>query len=62
MDIEVRPIAASRIGERDLSPQSFGTVFCDHMLVAEYRDGVWTDARIELYGRRLPTATSPRLC
>ena len=50
MDIEVRRIAASRIGERDLSPQSFGTVFCDHMLVAGCRDGHWTDPRIEPYG------------
>jgi branched-chain amino acid aminotransferase len=50
MDIEVRRIAESRIGERDLSPQSFGTVFCDHMLVAECRDGRWTDPRIEPYG------------
>ena len=50
MDIEVRRIAASRIGERELSPQSFGTVFCDHMLVAECRDGHWTDPRIEPYG------------
>ena len=50
MDIEVRPIAASRIGGRDLSPKSFGTVFCDHMLVAECQEGEWTDARIEPYG------------
>jgi len=50
MDIEVRRIAESRIGERDLSPQSFGTVFCDHMLVAECRDGRWMDPRIEPYG------------
>jgi branched-chain amino acid aminotransferase len=50
MNIEVRRIAESRIGERDLSPQSFGTVFCDHMLVAECRDGRWTDPRIEPYG------------
>jgi branched-chain amino acid aminotransferase len=50
MEIEVRRIAGSRIGERDLSPQSFGTVFCDHMLVTECRDGEWTDARIEPYG------------
>jgi branched-chain amino acid aminotransferase len=48
--IEVRRIAESRIAERDLSPQSFGTVFCDHMLVAECRDGEWTNARIEPYG------------
>jgi branched-chain amino acid aminotransferase len=50
MDIEVRRIAESRISQRDLSPQSFGTVFCDHMLVAEWRDGEWTDPRIEPYG------------
>jgi branched-chain amino acid aminotransferase len=50
MDIEVRRIAKSRIDERDLSAQSFGTVFCDHMLVAECQDGEWTDARIEPYG------------
>lgn len=50
MDLEVRRIAESRIGERNLSPQSFGTVFCDHMLVADWRDGEWTDARIEPYG------------
>lgn len=50
MDIDVRRIAESRIGERDLSPQSFGTVFCDHMLVADCRDGEWTEPRIEPYG------------
>jgi len=50
MDIEISRIAESRIAERNLSPQSFGTVFCDHMLVAECRDGEWTDARIEPYG------------
>jgi len=50
MDIEFRRIAQSRIGERSLSPQSLGTVFCDHMLVAECRDGEWSDVRIEPYG------------
>jgi branched-chain amino acid aminotransferase len=50
MNIEVRRIVASRIDERDLSPQSFGTVFCDHMLVAECRDGQWTDPSVEPYG------------
>jgi branched-chain amino acid aminotransferase len=50
MDIEVRRIAESRIAERNLSPQAFGTVICDHMLVAECRGGEWADARIEPYG------------
>lgn len=59
MSIEVRRIATSRIGERNLAPQSFGTVFCDHMLVADYLDGGWTDVRIEPYGpMSLPPSVS----
>ena len=46
----VTPVSRSRIGERRLDPQSFGTICCDHMLVADYRDGEWTDVRIEPYG------------
>ena len=38
-DIKVIPTARSRLGERRLDPQSFGTVCCDHMLIADYRDG-----------------------
>jgi branched-chain amino acid aminotransferase len=50
MDIKVTPVSRSRIGERRLDPQSFGTICCDHMLVADYRDGEWTDVQIEPYG------------
>jgi branched-chain amino acid aminotransferase len=50
MDIELSRIAKSRVSERDLSPQSFGTNFCDHMLLAEYRNGGWTNVRIQPYG------------
>lgn len=49
MDITATPVRASRIAERNLAPQAFGTVFCDHMLAADYRDGEWADVRIEPY-------------
>jgi branched-chain amino acid aminotransferase len=50
MTINVTLVARSRIGERRLDPQSFGTVCCDHMLIADYQDGGWSDVRIEPYG------------
>jgi len=49
LDVTVFPAAHSRVGERNLEPRAFGTVFSDHMLVADYRNGGWTDARIEPY-------------
>ena len=49
-DIKVVPTTQSRLSQRQLDQQSFGTVFSDHMLVADYRDGDWTDVRIEAYG------------
>lgn len=48
--IKVIPATRSRLAERRLDPQSFGTVCCDHMLIADYRDGAWSDVRIEPYG------------
>ncbi len=58
MDIKIRQTAEPRISERNLAPEAFGTVFCDHLLAADYRDGKWTDARIEPYG---PLALPPSI-
>lgn len=48
--ITVARAATSRISERNLDPRAFGTVFSDHMLVAEYRDGAWRQPRVQPYG------------
>ncbi|HEX6718073.1 MAG TPA: branched-chain amino acid aminotransferase [Pyrinomonadaceae bacterium] len=40
----------SRIGSVDFSNLPFGTVFSDHMLVAEFPDGKWNDPTIKPYG------------
>lgn len=42
-------VTRCRLAERRLDPRSFGTICCDHTLVADYRDGAWTDVRIEPY-------------
>lgn len=47
-----RPTAA------ELGVMSFGTVFSDHMLVAEYRDGAWGEATVRPYA---PLALAPSI-
>jgi len=38
--ISVEKVTSSRIKEVDFDKLSFGSVFTDHMLVAEYKDGM----------------------
>lgn len=40
----------SRIKDVDFSNLVFGTQFSDHMLVAEYSDGAWSEPEIKPYG------------
>lgn len=40
----------SRIHTVDFSKLPFGTLFSDHMLVAEYRDGKWSNPAVKPYG------------
>lgn len=46
----IERVAASRRAGLDLATTAFGSVMSDHMLVAEYSDGAWRDARIQPYG------------
>ena len=47
--IPVKKIAKSRLPETDFSNLVFGKVISDHMFVADYKNGEWTDLRIEPY-------------
>ena len=40
----------SRFSTIDFSNLPFGTLFSDHMLIAEYRDGRWREPKIKPYG------------
>ena len=40
--IHVTPTADSKINDVDFNNLGFGTVFSDHMLVCDYKDGHWS--------------------
>ncbi|WP_339879356.1 branched-chain amino acid aminotransferase [uncultured Algoriphagus sp.] len=48
--LPVTKVQNSRIPETDFSNLVFGRTISDHMFVADYKDGEWTDLRIEPYG------------
>lgn len=50
LNIEVQPVAESRLSTVDFDNLVFGRSFSDHMFVADYRDGSWQDLRVVPYG------------
>lgn len=48
--LPVKRVPRSRAADQDLATVRFGSVFADHMLLAEFVGGAWTNARIEPYG------------
>ncbi len=48
--ISVDRVAASRLSGVDFGNLPFGSIFSDHMLVADYKKGKWEDPRIIPYG------------
>lgn len=49
LDISIRKVQNSRINEVDFSNIPFGRVYSDHMFIADYKDGQWSDLRIVPY-------------
>lgn len=50
MAIRIDRTPQSRLSEVDFNNLKFGQILSDHMLVAEYNDGQWTDVSIVPYG------------
>ena len=48
--LAIRRISKSRISEEERENSEFGTVFSDHMFVADYASGHWSEAEIVPYG------------
>lgn len=48
--IDVQPTENSRIASLDATNIPFGRVFSDHMFIADYKNGAWTDFKIVPYG------------
>lgn len=51
INIDIQKTSNSRIEEIDFDNIQFGKIFSDHMLVADYLDGEWTDVKIIPYGK-----------
>jgi len=49
-DIKITRIGSSRLPEIDFNNIPFGKEFSDHMFIADYQDGQWTNPRIEPFG------------
>jgi branched-chain amino acid aminotransferase len=50
LNIEVEEVAESRIHQLDPNNIVFGTLYSDHMLVADYIDGAWQTPKIVPFG------------
>jgi len=48
-NIQIEPIAQSRINELDENNIPFGKLYSDHMFVADYANGEWSNAKIVPY-------------
>ncbi|MGJ3235172.1 branched-chain amino acid aminotransferase [Marivirga sp.] len=49
LDISIKKVQNSRINEVDFDNIPFGRVYSDHMFIADYEDGQWSDLRIVPY-------------
>ena len=56
VDIKVALTKQSKVNTIDFDNLSFGSVFSDHMLVCNFKDGAWQDASIIPYG---PVSLNP---
>jgi len=50
VDIKVELTEQSKLSSVDFDNLSFGSVFSDHMLVCEYKNGAWQEVTIKPYG------------
>src|SRR4029077_4062862 len=48
--INVERVEKSRIDEVDFGNLPFGTIFSDHMVYAEFRNGCWQEPTVRQYG------------
>ncbi|TAG14797.1 MAG: branched-chain amino acid aminotransferase [Sphingobacteriia bacterium] len=49
LDINITPIVKSKLADLNLENIPFGKYFTDHMLVADYSNGVWKNVEIKPY-------------
>jgi branched-chain amino acid aminotransferase len=60
-NISVQKRAVSRISEVDFNDLPFGKEVTDHMFIADYKNGEWTDLRVVPYGNLQISPASPAI-
>jgi branched-chain amino acid aminotransferase len=60
-NISIQKRAVSRISEIDFNDLPFGREVTDHMFIADYKNGEWTDLRIEPYANLQISPASPAI-
>lgn len=60
-NISVQKRAVSRINEIDFNDLPFGREVTDHMFIAEYKNGEWTDLRVVPYANLQISPASPAI-
>jgi len=50
LEIKITETSKSKLQDTDLQNPTFGSVYSDHMFIADYADGEWKDLRIIPYG------------
>jgi branched-chain amino acid aminotransferase len=48
-EIDIVTVSSSKMNQVDFDNLSFGTVFTDHMLICDYKDGAWQKPKITAY-------------
>jgi len=59
--ISIQRVKQSRLPEVDFSNIPFGKIYTDHMFMADYRDGDWSNLRIVPYGYMPISPATPAL-
>lgn len=59
--IEIARVSKSRLPEVDFANIAFGKIYTDHMFMADYRQGRWTNLRIVPYGHMPISPATPAL-
>src|SRR4051812_24667067 len=60
-NISVQKRAVSRINEVDFNDLPFGKEVTDHMFIADYKNGEWTNLRVVPYGSLQISPASPAI-
>lgn len=59
--IDVEKAAVSRLKTVDFKNLPFGMIYTDHMLISDFREGVWGNTRIVPYGQLPMSPASPAI-